>query len=111
MRLALILLFVFINLSANGMKAHLWLQNFQKVLIETLPVNRVYIIEEQRVFSFEVPKEFMNKSSARNVSLTGSIHIVFVRGFMEGNVIVSRMMVEPREMLPCFARHSECVLS
>jgi hypothetical protein len=60
MRLALILLFVFINLSANGMKAHLWLQNFQKVLIETLPVNRVYIIEEQRVFSFEVPKEFMN---------------------------------------------------
>lgn len=62
-------------------------------------------------FPIKVPKEFVNKSRARNVSLTGSIHIVFVRGFMEGNVIVSRMMVEPREMLPCFARHSECVLS
>lgn len=60
MRLALILFFVFINLSANGMKAHLWLQNFQKVLIETLPVNRVYIFEEKRVFSFQAPKEFLN---------------------------------------------------
>lgn len=37
-----------------------YLQNFQKVLIETLPVNRVYIIEEQRVFSFQIPLELMN---------------------------------------------------
>lgn len=60
MRYTLILLLVFINLSAHSMKAHQWLQNFQKVLIETLPVNRVYLIDDNRVFSFEVPCEFMN---------------------------------------------------
>lgn len=35
-------------------------KKIQNVFIETLPVNRVYIIDEHRVFSFELPLEFVN---------------------------------------------------
>lgn len=60
MRYILFVTTVFMGISAHGMLALRWFDNFQKVLIETLPVNRVYIFEDKRVFSFQVPKEFLN---------------------------------------------------
>jgi len=60
MKSLVILSLVLWSLSAQGTQAHQWLKIFQQVLIETLPVHRVYIIEEHRVFSFEVPTELIN---------------------------------------------------
>jgi len=50
--------FLVLSLTARGTIAHRWLENFQKVLIETLPVNRFFIENEGRVFSFELPLGF-----------------------------------------------------
>lgn len=61
MRKFVILVVVSLSLSVHGRTiAHDWLKKIQNVFIETLPVNRVYIIEEHRVFSFELPLEFVN---------------------------------------------------
>jgi hypothetical protein len=38
----------------------LWFENFQNVMIESLPMNRVYLDYGNSVFSFEVPADFMN---------------------------------------------------
>lgn len=49
-----------LSFSAQSIVATNYLAKYQKVLIETLPVHRVYIMEEQHVFSFEVPTDMMN---------------------------------------------------
>jgi hypothetical protein len=41
-----------------------------------------------------MPKELMDESCTGNVSLTGTIYIVFVRGFIKGNVLIARMTID-----------------
>jgi hypothetical protein len=42
----------------------------------------------------KVTEEFMDETGTGNVSLTGTIYIVFVGGFIESNVIITMMMVD-----------------
>lgn len=54
--------FIFLLSSVEGncnLPRH-WFENFQNVMIESLHMNRVYLDYDKRVFSFEVPADFMN---------------------------------------------------
>jgi hypothetical protein len=52
-----------------------------------------------------VSKEFVNESCARDISLTRSIHIVLMSGFIKGDVFVTWMSVEFGEFLPGVMGH------
>jgi len=50
--------------------ATIFIENIQRVLIETLPVNRVYIISKDHIFSFEVPSDFTNfQNSSKHIKI------------------------------------------
>ena len=57
MRFTFLLLFSLFVKSALGLSPKQWLANFHKVFIETLPVNRVFVLYDDYVFSFEIPKD------------------------------------------------------
>jgi hypothetical protein len=60
MRYIISLLLITFCSSAHCNLPKLWFENFQNVMIESLPMNRVYLDYGKSVFSFEVPADFMN---------------------------------------------------
>jgi hypothetical protein len=111
MRYILFATTVFIGISAHGMLAKKWFDNFQKVLIETLPMNRVYIDYGVQVFSFEVPADMMNYEDtsahcdvARKLGLSTyslSHESEYVRPFAASNNSKTKLLQSDWELRMC----------
>lgn len=111
MRYILFVTTVFMGISAHGMLALRWFDNFQKVLIETLPVNRVYVDYGVQIFSFEVPADIMNYKDtsahcdvARKLGLSTyslSHESEYVRPFAASNNSGTKLLQSDWELRMC----------
>lgn len=87
MRLTILIIFLQVTFTARSLIGKNYIQNFQKVLIETLPVNRVAVDEGSTLFSFELPKGFqeLNDSIAARAFAEkfGLHHDCFLGSFLD----------------------------